>query len=33
MPKNGDDKMSGLQKAAVLLITLGPERSPAFLSI
>ena len=27
MPKNGDDKMSGLQKAAVLLITLGPERS------
>ena len=27
MPKISDEKMSGLQKAAVLLITLGPERS------
>lgn len=27
MPRNGDEKISGVQKAAILLITLGPEKS------
>ena len=27
MSRNGDDKLSGLQKSAILLITLGPEKS------
>ena len=27
MPKNADDKISGIQKAAILLIALGPEKS------
>ncbi len=27
MPRVGDEKISGLQKAAILLIALGPERS------
>ena len=27
MPRNADDKISGLQKASILLIALGPERS------
>ncbi len=27
MARSGDDKMSGLQKSAILLITLGPEKS------
>ena len=27
MSRSGDDKMSGLQKSAILLITLGPEKS------
>ena len=27
MARFGDDKMSGLQKSAILLIALGPEKS------
>ena len=27
MPRNADDKISGLQKASILLIALGPEKS------
>ena len=29
MARTADEKISGLQKAAILLITLGPERSAA----
>ena len=27
MARTGEDKMSGLQKSAILLISLGPEKS------